>query len=134
MDHTSLLVKAKQHQRKALKESETISTQLQHFVETAIRHNSRNDVNGSTLLDKITTIHLLDKEINNQLNNDIAVNFERLSTSKADLERAIRRTKRRLEGEPDMVSSFQSCAERIDQDLRILKQTLHIVEHNQDKK
>lgn len=148
--HTNLLYEAKQHQKQSLEDSDKLSHQLRLTLESLIRSNSSNDYNGSSVLDKITTIHEIDKEVNRQLNNDIAMNYERLMDSKEALAKTIRKCNKNLNrgtgtgatgpsgtgatgpsGNENIIEHLQRRAELIDQDLRILSNTFTIIKENQ---
>lgn len=133
--HSNLLTDAKQHQRQSLDESDRLSHQLRLTLETLIRSNSLKDYNGSSVLDKITTIHEIDKEVNRQLNNDIAINYEKLMDAKAALAKTINKSYNNLHrngSDENIIDQLQRRAELIDQDLRILSNTIKIIKENQN--
>lgn len=129
-EHSNLLLKAKQTQRESLKESEYLSAQLQKSLETLIRSNSRNDINGPSSLDKITTIHQIDNEINRQLNKDISVNFQDLLNDKKRLVKRMNKCYKLLQQSKtgNLVDNLQKNSELIDQELRILEKTLENIQ------
>lgn len=126
---------AKRQQTKHLQKSSAASGQLVKAVDAIIHANSRNDtVSRPPLLDKITTIHDLDREIDRQLNEDIVGNFGELRVAKSGLERCIKRTRRALYVDLDATESYVDALQRqvelIDQNLRILENTLKLAKHN----
>lgn len=137
--HRELLLQAKVRQKSNLQESAGLSNQLARTVHALIKVNSVNSTpNCPPILDKITTIHELDKEIDRQLNKDISVSYETLLRSKNRLALFLRKTHRTLAVETDPHRSYvdllQRKVEYIDQDLRILEQTLRLVKENSESK
>lgn len=131
--HSNLLHAAKNQQKQSLTEAEVVSNQLRLTLEHLLRSNSVNDYNGSSVLDKITTIHEIDQNINKQLDKDIAVNFEKLMDSKTNLQRILNKSHKHLKStDGNIIEQLQRRSELIDQDLRILAQTLKIVKENQE--
>ncbi|KAK6458709.1 uncharacterized protein RJT20DRAFT_152176 [Scheffersomyces xylosifermentans] len=132
--HTDLLHQAKQNQADQLRQSAAYSKQLANSVQALIKSNSTNGKNTSSLLDKITTIHQLNDEIDKQLNHDIAINFDSLLKSKKKLRTLIDECYAILGGNRDdktnLLDKLQSRSELIDQDLRILEHTLKLVKNN----
>lgn len=131
--HSNLLQQAKEHQKLALTESDRLSHQLRLLLDTLIKSNSLNDYNGSSVLDKITTIHEIDREIDKQLNQDIAINYEKLLDSKQTLSKIMNKSYKNMSHGPDgnIIDHLQRRSEIIDQDLRILDQTLKIIKENE---
>ncbi|KAM9914480.1 hypothetical protein OXX69_000594 [Metschnikowia pulcherrima] len=128
--HRDLLHEAKHSQAASLQEGNAASTQLIKAVDAIVRVNS----GSSQLLDKIGTIHELDREIDRQLKQDIAQNYEALMAAKARLARHVARTRRALAMSADSNESYvdllQGRVERVDQELRILEHTLALVNAN----
>lgn len=131
-EHSKLLFKAKQQQKDRLTESESLANQLDLTLNTLVRSNSSNDSNGPTVLDKITTIHEIDKEINRQLNQDIAVNYDLLIRTRETLLQLTNKGNKSLQKNEDgsIIDDFQRRSELIDQDLRILENTLRLIRRN----
>ncbi|KAK6461800.1 hypothetical protein DFJ63DRAFT_336568 [Scheffersomyces coipomensis] len=148
MSHNDILRESKLNQLNQLKQSNQYSKQLISTLYTIIKSNSNpgitiNSLTSSTsttsLIDKITTIHQLNEEIDKQLNNDIAVNFELLMKYKLKLHKAIQDCHRGMGGSMrggkgqrsrspgNIISSLQSRSEVIDQELRILEYTLKLL-------
>lgn len=128
-DHSDLLLKAKQHQKDLLKQSEIYNANIQHILELLVKHNSKNDSNGPSVLDKITTIHQLDKEIDRQFDSNIVPNFNLLQAESTKLRKKLDKILHYMELKP-ATPSFQARAEHIDQELRILEKTLDIIKEN----
>lgn len=139
--HGNLLLQAKQNQRKLLQESSHLSQQLHRTLASLIRSNSSNSNGCPPVLDKITTIHQLDQEIDRQLREDVSVNYEGLLNDKQKLINLINKSYRKLQLEPhenttkqtSSVDLFQRRSELIDQDLRILENTLKLIQLNKDR-
>lgn len=141
--HGNLLLQAKQNQKKHLQESKQLSQQLHRTLASLIRSNSTNGSGCPPVLDKITTIHQLDKEIDRQLKEDVSVNYENLIDNNQELKNIIYRSCKKLNihkqddstRRENYVDMLQRRSELIDQDLRILENTLKLVElNNQSKK
>lgn len=132
--HRELLLQAKQRQKSNLHESAIISSQVARTVHALIQVNSVNTSNCPPVLDKITTVHEIDREIDRQLNKDIAMNYERFLREKDKLASFQRKTTRALamksETHESYVELLQRDVELIDQELRILEHTLQIVKDN----
>ncbi|KAM9912475.1 hypothetical protein OXX59_000882 [Metschnikowia pulcherrima] len=128
--HRDLLHEAKHSQAASLQEGNAASAQLIKAVDAIVKVNS----GSSPLLDKIGTIHELDREIDRQLKQDIAQNYEALMAAKARLARHVARTRRALAMSADSNESYvdllQGRVERVDQELRILEHTLALVKAN----
>ncbi|ABN66251.2 hypothetical protein PICST_31790 [Scheffersomyces stipitis CBS 6054] len=120
--HTELIQSAKNNQIAQLRQSAAYSKQLSNTFYSLIKSNSTNGPNTSTLIDKITTIHQLNDEIDKQLNQGIASSFDQLMRSKKRLQILI---------DDCNIDVLQSRSELIDQDLRILEQTLKLVKNHQ---
>lgn len=127
--HKQLLINAKQHQRKKLEESEQYSHHLSKSIQLIIQSNSSNSSNKCPgVLDKITTIHQLNKNIDHQLNNDIHPNFESLLREQLKLRGLVARNTSKM----DAIENLQRRVELIDQNLRILEHTLELVKKNRN--
>lgn len=136
-DHRQLLLQAKQRQKTDLSESAALSDQIAKSVHAIIKSNSLNSsLNCAPVLDKITTIHELDSEIDRQLNVDIAGNYENLLLAKKKLTSYIKRTQHGMVVNTDTHDSYvdllQRRVELVDQDLRILERTLKLVKEHRD--
>lgn len=127
--HKQLLNSAKQHQRKKLEESEQYSNHLSKSIQMIIQSNSSNSSNKCpSVLDKITTIHQLNKNIDHQLNADIHPNFESLLDEQLKLKGLVSRNISKM----DAIENLQRRVELIDQNLRILEHTLELVKKNRN--
>lgn len=128
--HRDLLHEAKHLQAALFQEGNAASAQLIKAVDAIVKVNS----GSSPLLDKISTIHELDREIDRQLKQDIAQNYEALMAAKARLARHVARTRRALamlaDSNESYVDLLQGRVERVDQELRILEHTLALVKAN----
>lgn len=139
--HGTLLLQAKHNQKKLLQESSHLSQQLHRTLASLIRSNSSNDNGCPPVLDKITTIHQLDQEIDRQLKEDVSVNYEGLLNDKQKLTNLINKSYRRLQfhshedtkKQTSSIDLFQRRSELIDQDLRILENTLKLIQLNKDR-
>lgn len=139
--HGNLLLQAKHNQKKLLHESSHLSQQLHRTLASLIRSNSSNGNGCPPVLDKITTIHQLDQEIDRQLREDVSVNYEGLLNDKQKLTNLINKSYRKLHLHPhedtkkqtSSVDLFQRRSELIDQDLRILENTLKLIQLNKDR-
>ncbi|KAG2732668.1 hypothetical protein G9P44_003658 [Scheffersomyces stipitis] len=148
--HTELIQSAKNNQIAQLRQSAAYSKQLSNTFYSLIKSNSTNGPNTSTLIDKITTIHQLNDEIDKQLNQGIASSFDQLMRSKKRLQILIddcnsllqvkhhphhhttgKHTQNHNTRTNALVDVLQSRSELIDQDLRILEQTLKLVKNHQ---
>lgn len=133
--HRTALLKAKQKQRQNLRESAAYLDQLAHTFSAIVKTNSVNEGIGCpSVLDKITTIHDLDKQIDRQLNCDISASYEHLVSAQSSLARGVKRVRRGLamkqESRESFVDLLQQQAEQLDQELRILEMTLaYVREH-----
>jgi hypothetical protein len=128
--HLELVQLAKRKQQKNAYESKILVDQLRRTLQAVVQANSNEiGVNAPPLLDKIATIHELDKEIDRQLNNDIALSFEELMNLKSRLQRLIERSNKKLQYDDDntIVDEMQRRAELIDQELRICELTMELV-------
>lgn len=148
LSHKQLLMNAKQTQKSNLIESHENSKRLTKTIQAVIKGNSNNVTDQCpAVLDKITTIHQLDQEINRQLKEDVAVNFENLMNAKNKLKKVIYKTNNKIYGdanrkhgtieqaeEPNKsfnnVDFLQRRVELIDQDLRILENSLKLIKLN----
>ncbi|KAI5970446.1 hypothetical protein CANMA_000497 [Candida margitis] len=75
--HTNILQQAKQAQQQDLKQSANYIKQLHTLTNYLVSSNSDTNplTTKSNLLDKITTIHQLNNNIEHQLNEEISVNY-----------------------------------------------------------
>lgn len=121
--HTDLVLQAKHDQISRLKQSQQYSKQL---ILTIIQLNNANSIDLN-IVDKITTIHELNDEIDRQLNNDFAVNFKELKVYQLQLTKLIDKLYKMLNKSNNLIDSLQSRAELIDQELRILETTVKLV-------
>ncbi|EGW33180.1 uncharacterized protein SPAPADRAFT_137238 [Spathaspora passalidarum NRRL Y-27907] len=125
MSHQDLLTQAKQNQINDLRQSTAYSKQLATTIHTLIRSNSST---SNSLIDKITTIHQLNNEIDRQLNNDLAKSYTELMKYKRRLNKVINECHAIMyHKDVSIINKIQSRVELIDQDLRILEQTLTLV-------
>ncbi|KAI5959686.1 hypothetical protein KGF57_002023 [Candida theae] len=87
--HTNILHQAKQTQQQDLKQSATYIKQLHSITSRLISSNSNADplTTKSNLLDKITTIHELNKNIDHQLNDEISYNYYHMMKAKRKVEK-----------------------------------------------
>lgn len=134
--HDALVKQAKVNQKKCVQSSNVLSAQLQNNLGLLLANNSTAENSAcSSVLDKITTIHQLDKEVDRQLKEDIAGNAEALSMSNSKLNKLLNNFDYKLQldqaGNDTGIESLQRRAELIDQELRILEQT--VVYIKQDK-
>lgn len=130
--HRDLLVGAKQQQSAHLVDSVSASAQLVRAVDELVNvHSATSPETRPVLIDKIATIHELDREIDRQLNCDIVQGYEGLITAKQKLARHVHRTQRALAISTDADGSYvdliQRRVELVDQELRILEITLALV-------
>ncbi|CUM47257.1 uncharacterized protein AC631_01947 [Debaryomyces fabryi] len=138
--HGNLLLQAKHNQKRHLQESSHLSQQLHRTLASLIRSNSNNGNECPPVLDKITTIHQLDQEIDRQLKEDVSVNYEALLHDKRNLTNLINKSNSKLQlhtydgtnKQTSSVDEFQRRSELIDQDLRILEYTLKLIKLNKD--
>lgn len=122
MDHSELLVRAKQQQRDKIGRSEAMVGQLAATVEMVVKLNSRNDSNGSSLMDKITTIHELDKEVDKQT-QEVTRRWEEMRRLEKQLEKVV--------GEGEMavqVERIQRRVEAVDRELRVMERAMDLRE------
>lgn len=125
--HSELLQQAKHAQILQLRDANTYSRQLAQILTNILKLNSKNE--NTPLLDKMTTIHQLNDNIDLQLQNDIALNFEKLMRIKKDITELITTCKRLLH-DVKPTDSLQGRAERVDQDLRICERTLLYIQNS----
>lgn len=125
--HSELLQQAKHAQILQLRDANTYSRQLAQILTNILKLNSKNE--NTPLLDKMTTIHQLNDNIDLQLQNDIALNFEKLMRIKKDITELITTCKRLLH-DVKPADSLQGRAERVDQDLRICERTLLYIQNS----
>ncbi|RCK54841.1 hypothetical protein Cantr_04137 [Candida viswanathii] len=119
--HNELLQQAKHNQIAELQNSAVYSKQLVQLLTAIVKTNSNAD--SSNLVDKITTIHQLNDTIDRQMNQDISKNFYELMKYKHKLESIIAECRFIIAD----IDNLQSRSELIDQDLRILENTLKLV-------
>lgn len=119
--HNELLHHAKINQINDLKNSSIYSKQLIQILTTIIKTNSNSE--SSELIDKIITIHQLNQTIDKQLNQDISKNFYELMKYKEKLKKIINDCQFIIQD----IDNLQSRSELIDQDLRILENTLKLI-------
>lgn len=124
MDHNELLVRAKQQQRANVGRSEAMVGQLTAVVEMVVKLNSRNDANGSSLLDKITTVHELDKELDRQV-LEVTRRREEMKTLEKKLRKVVGRG-----GMAVLVEEMQRRVEAVDRELRVMERTMESVGQN----
>lgn len=132
--HRDLLIEAKQQQAANLQAALQASSQLVKSVGAIIRVNSSNSAGCAAVLDKITTIHELDQEIDRQLKQDFVASYGSLMSAKKTLARSVKSSRRALGMDPESSSSYvdtlQHKVELLDQDLRILEETFRSIEAN----
>lgn len=130
--HKDLLVQAKRQQRQDLNESAILSEQISRNMSAIVRMNSISNVPGCPpVLDKVDTVHELDREIDRQLEKDIAGNYDRLIKAERKTAKSINKCRRGLVMKNDQnqnyVDVLQRQVEKMDQDIRILENTLALV-------
>lgn len=130
--HKDLLLNAKKQQRHDLQESAGLSEQIAKNMAAIVKMNSTSNVPGCPpVLDKMDTIHELDREIDRQLDKDIAVNYEKLLKAEEKTTRSMNKVNRALQngddGKKNRVDLLQQEVELMDQELRILERTLEIL-------
>lgn len=132
--HRDLLIQAKVQQKQDLQDSTNYSESLVKTINAIVKVNSTaNGPNCPFLLDKISTVHELDREIDRQLKRDIAGNCEKLVLAKKSLSREYMRARKALQVEQnkeDRVDILQRRAEQQDQELRILEHTLALIKQS----
>lgn len=131
--HRQLLLDAKEQQRERLQEAGAAADQLVAAVSALIRANSLTSAqNTSSVIEKISTIHELDKEIDRQLNDDIAPNYVRAVNEKERLGAYIKKSRRSLAVDTESLSSYVDVLQRrlelADQEIRVLENTLSLVD------
>lgn len=127
--HNDLIQQAKQNQVEYLKKSSLYSKQLINTIHTLIQSNSSDKAATSSVIDKITTIHQLDHDIDIQL-NELAKQFDGLEKCKRDLQALIAKCNEVLyrDGREGLIDGLQRRVEGVDRELRILEHTAKIVE------
>ncbi|ODV79764.1 uncharacterized protein CANTADRAFT_50407 [Suhomyces tanzawaensis NRRL Y-17324] len=125
--HSDLIKQSKETQSKQLKYSLAHQKQLTETLKALVRSNSATE-DPSSLIDKISTIHQLDADIDKQLNTGIATSFGELVSTRRKVEKLIDKFTGELNGNKTntIIDDFQSRAELIDQELRILENTLKL--------
>lgn len=131
--HRQLLLDAKEQQRERLQEAGAAADQLAAAVSALIKANSLTSAqNTSSVIEKISTIHELDKEIDRQLNDDIAPNYVRAVNEKERLGAYIKKSRRSLAVDTESQSSYVDVLQRrlelADQEIRVLENTLSLVD------
>lgn len=134
--HVEFVLEAKNNQRELFKSSSNSVQLLQKNVEALVNSNSTNDDAGcSSIMDKVTTIHELNSNVDKQLNEGIAQSFEELVNSEQRLKRLMRKFYKVLRAEDSDskmdVSTLQRKIELVDRDIRILENTLTLITENQ---
>lgn len=114
---------AKASQSDHLRKLAAYLKQLERTVAKLIESNSTS----TALLDKIDTIHAVDKQIDHQLNDEIATNYGELVQVQNRLEKTVDRALAALRG-GKLVEDYQHHLEVIDTQLRILEHTLQYVQ------
>lgn len=139
--HSDFIYQAKLNQKRALEHSASISQQLQGTIKALLVNHSSVERSSFPVIDKVNTIHQIDQEIHRQLREGIALNFDNLIEAKNRLLRTIQSSSRKLETKevfkeeevfrPDnIVDTLQRRVELIDRKLRILEDTLELVQKN----
>jgi hypothetical protein len=128
--HNKLIQQAKQNQVEYLKKSSLYSKQLINTIYTLIKSNSSDNATTSSVIDKITTIHQLDHDIDIQL-NELAKQFDGLDKCKRDLQVLISRCNEVLYSDglyhEGLIDVLQRRVEGVDRELRILEHTVKII-------
>lgn len=125
-EHENLVVKAKQDQVKKLQATQWLSKQLSMTISQLVRANSTD----LSLVDKITTIHELNDQIDAQLNTDLAINYALLKELELKLSKSNEKMIKVLKN--GLIENLQSRSELIDQELRILENTLKLIKRNDE--
>lgn len=131
--HSELIFQAKKSQQEHLQISSTNSQQLNKSIRALVLSNSNSSsVNSLSVLDKITTIHQLDKQIDKQLDEGISINFEKLVKTEDKLKKLVKKTENKLklnQNQPQLsvIDDLQRRSELVDQDLRILENSLLLI-------
>ena len=139
--HSDFIYQAKLNQKRALEHSTNISQQLQGTIKALLVNHSSVERSSFPVIDKVNTIHQIDQEIHRQLREGIALNFDNLIEAKNRLLRTIQSSSRKLETKevfkeeevfrPDnIVDTLQRRVELIDRKLRILEDTIELVQKN----
>lgn len=129
--HRNLLLEAKAQQQIRLQEAAASSEQLASAIEALRKANSLNSSGqSSAVLDKITTIHEQDKEIDRQLNEDIAPSHMKARREKEKLVAFVKRIQRVLAVDKATHTSYVDILQRrlelADQEIRMLENTLEL--------
>lgn len=114
---------AKASQADHLRKLAAYLKQLQRTVARLVEANSTS----TAVLDKIDTIHAVNRQIDHQLNDEIATNYGELVQAQTRLEKMATRTEAALGG-GKVVEECQHHLEMIDTQLRILEHTLQYVQ------
>lgn len=136
--HRKLLLDAKTQQQTRLQDAAAAADQVHAAIVALTRANSRNSTNSkrrsSALIEKITTVHDLDKEIDRQLDDDIAPNYTLMVREKDKLAASVKKTQRNLAVDPLSGNSYidilQRRLELADQEIRILENTIELTKAN----
>lgn len=132
--YRKLLLEAKAQQHSRLGDASAASEQLSAAIAALTRANSRiSSGRSSAVIEKISTIHELDKEIDRQLHEDIAPNYIRAVKDTEKLAAYVRKSHRSLAMDHDTQTSYVDVLQRrlelADQDIRILEHTLELVKN-----
>ena len=135
MSHRTFIQDAKNQQQHRLNDSNDALDQLAASMAALVAGNSLNHPGSSSaVIDKISTVHELDKEINRQLDDDIAANYVRVVREKEKLAGSVKKARRGLSVDSHSSSSYVDVLQRrmelADQEIRILENTLDLVRLN----
>lgn len=115
--HTNILQQAKQTQQQDLKQSATYIKQLHTITNHLILSNSNSDplTTKSNLLDKITTIHQLNNNIDHQLNDEISSSYYNMMKVKQKVMKMSQRCRKRFDAMNEVVNlDDRSVVDKID--------------------
>lgn len=132
--YRKLLLEAKAEQNARLGDASAASEQLSAAIAALTRANSRvSSGRSSAIMEKMSTVHELDKEIDRQLNEDIAPNYLRAVKNTEKLASYVRKSHRSLAVDHDSKTSYVDVLQRrlelADQDIRILEHTAELVKN-----
>ncbi|CCG21253.1 hypothetical protein CORT_0A08690 [Candida orthopsilosis Co 90-125] len=104
--HTNILQQAKQTQQQDLKQSATYIKQLHTITNHLILSNSNSDplTTKSNLLDKITTIHQLNNNIDHQLNDEISSSYYNMMKVKQKVTKISQGCRKRFDAMNEVVN------------------------------